>query len=203
MNRPARFSSVVALCMLLLVACSPAQKRADPTPQAPDTGPTASSSTARASDVDASPVASTAMEDASAPASAPAKAAAPAAAEPVKAKVKIVTIGMHVAGGPFDEITKEPFKKTVEPHFPEIAQCWATKVPAAKQPKMLDVGVDLLIEAAGGHPKVSNPRLTPKLEDAPDFMACVIAVYESVDFAKLVDRGRTGVSYSLRFTQKD
>jgi hypothetical protein len=31
---------------------------------------------------------------------------------------------MHVGGGPYDEITKEPIKKSVEPHFAELAECW-------------------------------------------------------------------------------
>jgi hypothetical protein len=129
--------------------------------------------------------------------STPASTASTAAAEAPTAKVKIVTIGMHVGGGPYDEPTKEPFKKAVEPHFPELAQCWAKHVP---HPKQGDVGVDLLIEASGGHPKVSNPRSTlgkdPELEG---FVPCVVSVFESVEFPKLA-RGRTGVSYSLRFT---
>lgn len=105
---------------------------------------------------------------------------------------------MHVAGGPFDEPTKEPFKKAVEPHFPEIVECWSKQVP--HPPKSADVGVDLLIEAAGGHPRVSNPRSTlGKDPEVASFVPCVIAVFENVTFPKL-DRGRTGVSYSLRFS---
>lgn len=115
-------------------------------------------------------------------------------------RVKIVTIGMHVAGGPFDEPTKVPFKKAVEPHFPEIAACWDKHVPSP--PKTADVGVDLLIEASGGHPKVTNPRSTLGKDPlVADFVPCVIRVFEGVEFPKLVDRGRTGVSYSLRFTR--
>jgi len=107
---------------------------------------------------------------------------------------------MHVADGPFDEPTKEPFKKAVEPHFPEIAQCWGKHVP--HPPKSADTGVDLLIEPSGGKPKVSNPRSTlGKGAEVEQFVPCVIAVFESVEFPKLVGRGRTGVSYSLRFTR--
>lgn len=113
--------------------------------------------------------------------------------------MKVVTIGMHVGGGPFDEATKEPFKKAVEPHFPEIKQCWAKHVTNA--PKEVDVGVDLLIEGAGGKPKVSNPRSTLPKGEAEGFVPCVVAVFEAVEFPKL-DRGRTGVSYSLRFTRR-
>jgi hypothetical protein len=120
------------------------------------------------------------------------------------ANVKVVTIGMHVAGGPFDELTKEPFKKAVEPRFPEIVACWGAHV--ARPPKQADVGVDLLIEAAGGRPKVSNPRSSLEKGDggagAEAFVPCVIAVFESVEFPKLEGRGRTGVSYSLRFTRR-
>jgi len=115
-------------------------------------------------------------------------------------KVKVVTIGMHVGGGPFDEPTKEPFKKAVEPHFTEIARCWARHV--TKPPKEADVGVDLLIEAEGGKPKVSNPRSTLPKGEAEGFVPCVVGVFESVEFPKLVNRGRTGVSYSLRFTRR-
>jgi len=202
--------TLLAALAALGVACSPAQK-----PVPPDTGPLASSGTApttsgapagsaasspSSSSSSAPPSASAASADAGADAGAKATAPAPVPAD--KIKVKVVTIGMHVAGGPFDEPTKEPFKKAVEPHFPEIAQCWATRVAQnlPKPPKQVDVGVDLLIEATGGHPRVSNPRITPKIEEAPDFVPCVVTVFESVEFAKLVDRGRTGVSYSLRFT---
>jgi hypothetical protein len=149
------------------------------------------------------------MVDASAPADvksplATADTASPAAATPsppvADAHVKIVTIGMHVAGGPFDEPTKEPFKKAVEPHFPEIADCWAKYV--TRPPRQVDVGVDLLIEGAGGHPKVTNPRTTFEKDDVEGFVPCIIKVFESVDFPKLVGRGRTGVSYSLRFGRR-
>ena len=137
----------------------------------------------------------------------PLDAGAPDAAQANSpAKVKIVTIGMHVAGGPFDEPTKEPFKKSVEPTFPRMAACWAKHVP--QPPKSIDVGVDLLIEPSGGTPRVSYPRSTlPGLgkgvaTETAAFVPCVIEVFESVTFPDLAPRGRTGVSYSLRFTTR-
>jgi hypothetical protein len=177
------------------LACAPSQ-RSGPPPK-PE---------AAAAVVGSAPVAIDAP-DAGPPAPAPPPAAAttaPDAATPTaNPKLKIVTIGMHVAGGPFDEATKEPFKKAVEPHFPEIAQCWGKHVP--HPPKQTDVGVDLLIEAGGGVPKVSNPRSTlggggpAILAETEGLIPCVVAVFESIVFPKL-DRGRTGVSYSLRIT---
>lgn len=131
--------------------------------------------------------------------------AGPPPAEPEPApKVKVENIGMHVAGGPFDEPTKVPFRKAVEPHYPAMARCWAKHIP--HPPKSADVGVDLLIEAAGGTPKVSNPRSNlagagPAMAaETKEFVPCLVKVFEGVEFPKLVDRGRTGVSYSLRFT---
>lgn len=114
-------------------------------------------------------------------------------------KVEVVTIGMHVAGGPFDEATKVPFQKAVEPRFAEMTACFAENVPAP--PKRTDVGVDLMIEAAGGMPRVSNPRTTlPKMESEA-LVQCVVGVFASVSFPRL-ERGKTGVSYSLRFTTR-
>ncbi len=193
--------SVVLSLVGLLVACGSSQRVEPVAAKDTDAVPTPPAGTAPASAVEpadaAPPETSVSPEaDAGAPDAGPA-----ASEEPVDPpKVKIVTIGMHVGGGPYDEKTKEPFKKAVEPHFPEIARCWAKHVP--NPPKQADVGVDLLIEGSGGRPKVSNPRSTlGKGPDVAEFVPCVVAVFESVEFPKL-DRGRTGVSYSLRFTAK-
>lgn len=112
------------------------------------------------------------------------------AAEPPP-KVKLVTIGMHVGGGPYDEPTKEPMKRSVEPRFADLARCWRH----VAKPQQTDVGVDLVIEAAGGRAKVSNPRTTAVGEG---FVPCVVAFFESVDFQR-PKTGRTVVSYSVRF----
>ncbi|MDB4938339.1 MAG: hypothetical protein JWP87_5311 [Labilithrix sp.] len=106
-------------------------------------------------------------------------------------KVKLVTIGMHVGGGPYDEPTKEPMKRSVEPHFKELARCWRL----VSRPQQTDVGVDLVIEAAGGRARVSNPRTTATGEG---FLPCVVAFFESVEFLP-PKNGRTVVSYSVRF----
>lgn len=119
---------------------------------------------------------------------APDAGAAPAEA-PVR--VRVVTIGMHVGGGPYDEVTKGPIKRSVEPHFAELARCW-NHVP---QPRQADVGVDLVIEATGGRAKVSNPRTTVEGEG---FLPCVVSFYQGVEFQP-PKSGKTVVSYSVRF----
>ena len=122
--------------------------------------------------------------------SAPDAGAAPA--EP-PVRVRVVTIGMHVGGGPYDEVTKEPIKRSVEPHFADLARCWK-HVP---QPRQADVGVDLVIEASGGRAKVSNPRTTAA-GAGEGFVPCVVAFYEGIDFQR-PKNGKTVVSYSVRF----
>lgn len=127
--------------------------------------------------------------DAAAPTSDAATATAAPSAPP---QVKVISIGMHVAGGPFDEATKKPFLRAVEPHYPELARCWS-HVPT---PRQADVGVDLLIPAAGGKAAVSNPRSTLAAEG---FLPCVVAFFAGVEFPKPARGGPQGVSYSVRF----
>lgn len=115
---------------------------------------------------------------------------APSRDAPVR--VKVVTIGMHVGGGPYDEPTKEPIKRSVEPHFAELARCWKH----VTKPHQTDVGVDLVIEAAGGRARVSNPR---GVAEGEGFAPCVVAFFENIDFEK-PKNGKTVISYSVRFT---
>ncbi len=110
-------------------------------------------------------------------------------------RAKVVTIGMHVGGGPYDEITKEPLKKSVEPRFADLLACWGHAPPGTGQ---IDAGVDLVVEAGGGKARVSNPRSLLK-NDA--FVACVVTFFESVEFLP-PKNGRTTVSYSVRFVPK-
>jgi hypothetical protein len=107
-------------------------------------------------------------------------------------RVKLATIGMHVGGGPYDEPTKEPMKRSVEPRFADLARCWRY----VTKPAPTDFGVDLVIEASGGRAKVSNPRTSVTSEG---FVPCVVAFFESVDFER-PRNGKTVVSYSVRFT---
>jgi hypothetical protein len=106
--------------------------------------------------------------------------------------VTVISIGMHVAGGPYDEETKKPYLKTVEPHYPELARCWRF----VEKPRQADVGVDLVIGSAGGHPRVSNPRSTIEGEG---FLPCVVAFFEGVEFDKPKSGGAQALSYSVRF----
>ena len=96
---------------------------------------------------------------------------------------------MHIGGGPNDAATKAPFAAAIDAKADDVRRCYAKLVsPAAGT-----FGLDLMIPTEGGHPAVSNVR-TALPGDA--FRACVIAVFESIDFAH-PKHGRTKLSYAL------
>ncbi len=132
------------------------------------------------------------------PSSAPSTSASAAAEEvpktlPTLPRVKVENIGMHIGGGPNDAVTKAPIADSVKPHFDELKWCFAK----AEDPTQGgSFGVDLLIERAGGKAEVTKPRTVIK-GDA--FRDCVVGVFEGIEFLK-PKRGKTKVSYSVRFT---
>lgn len=131
------------------------------------------------------------MPPAAAPA--PSASAPPAATEPPAVEVK--NIGMHIGGGPNDAPTKGPFKRSVEPHFGELATCWA----GIGDPKATgDVSLDLRVEKDGGLAKITKTKAT--LGDET-FRACLLDVMQKIPFER-PRGGATVVSYSLRFTPK-
>jgi pyruvate/2-oxoglutarate dehydrogenase complex dihydrolipoamide acyltransferase (E2) component len=151
------------------------------------------SATASAAPTEApAPTASaTASATPTATASTTAAPAGAATASPAAPTVKVVNIGMHIGGGPNDDVTKEPVKKSVEPHFEALRACFSR----AEGGKGGDFGVDLLIPKDGGKAKVSHPRTSL----GKDFQSCVVGVFEQIEFRK-PKGGLTMVSYSLRFT---
>ena len=116
----------------------------------------------------------------------------PTAGEPLP-PVKVKNIGMHIGGGPHDDVTKKPIADSVKPHFDALRVCWKH---AEDQSKPVDFGVDLLIPREGGKAKVSHPRTAMKSEE---FRSCVVGVFEAIEYLK-PKTGTTMVSYSVRFT---
>jgi hypothetical protein len=118
---------------------------------------------------------------------------APAPTEP-SAKVRVRSIGLHIGGGPNDAATKAPFQKAIAAALTKFAQCHAHA-----ETKAGTFGVDLLVLAEGGPPKVSDVRTGMK-GDA--FVACVVSVFENIAFEK-PRRGATRLSTSLGFDVED
>jgi hypothetical protein len=187
----------------LAAACSPQPKAESATTErvatvAAEPAPATPAPPATADDA-ASPIAPTQAPAASSSVPTPARvrdAGAGAGASDVRPTkgvkgVKVVNIGMHVGGGPYDDVTKEPIARSVAPHFAELARCFPEG-----ETKAVELGVDLVIEAAGGLAQVYRPR-TPSKDAA--FVACAMDVFRKIDFEK-PRFGKTVVSYSLRFT---
>jgi len=116
----------------------------------------------------------------------------PSPPEPLPA-VAVKNIGMHIGGGPNDQVSKQPIADSVKPHFDALRACWRLAEDPSKQG---DFGVDLLIAHQGGKAQVSHPRTSIKGEG---FKECVVGVFEQIDFLK-PKTGTTMVSYSVRFT---
>jgi pyruvate/2-oxoglutarate dehydrogenase complex dihydrolipoamide acyltransferase (E2) component len=154
---------------------------ATPAPAPPPPPPTAS----------AAPPPSAEPAPSTVPSAAPAASATPAAEAPLPA-VKVSNIGMHIGGGPNDDVTKDPIRRSVQPHFDAFRRCFAQ----VEEKKTGDYGVDLRIQREGGKAQVSHPRTALK---GKDFKECVVKVFEGIDFLK-PRGGTTTVSYSLRFT---
>jgi hypothetical protein len=191
---PLRDRLRVALLALPLAACStkvvtsPADGAAlassspppaePPAPAAPSVVPVASASASAPS---------TTLEPPAPPASAAADTPPPLPA------VKVANIGMHIGGGPNDDVTKDPIRRSVAPHFDDLRRCFALVDDPKKGG---DFGIDLRVDKDGGKAKLSHPRTT--LGGKP-FRECVVHVFEGIDFLK-PKGGTTNVSYSLRFT---
>lgn len=127
------------------------------------------------------------------PATSASAVAAPAEEAPIP-KVKVKNIGMHIGGESNDNVSKEPIKRSVEPHFDAFKRCFAK---VEDQTKGGDFGVDVLIEGNGGKAKITHPRTALKGEG---FAACMVTVFEAIEFLKPKGGKKTMVSYSIRFT---
>ena len=46
--------------------------------------------------------------------------------------VKVSNIGMHIGGGPNDDVTKDPIRRSVQPHFDAFRRCFAQVEDAGK-----------------------------------------------------------------------
>lgn len=192
-----RYASLLAL--LAVAACSTnhpgaATSPADGAPTAPSAAPAPPPPVlASASAPAPSSLPSSEASAAAAPASAAPVAEPPAPVEAPLPAVRVANIGMHIGGGPNNDVTKEPIRRSVQPHFDDFRRCYALVEDAGKGG---DFGVDLRVDRAGGKAQVSHPRTTLK---GKDFKACVVRTFEAIEFLK--PRGHTtNVSYSLRFT---
>lgn len=188
-------ATLAPFVVLVLAGCKDA-----PSPAVVSQGAGAVSAEGAAPTEAAAPLASVASSaplvappSSTAPLAPSASAAASANAQVAEAvPVEVSNFGLHIGGGPNDDVTKAPILRSVEPHFPELRACYAK----AEEPRQKgDFGIDLAIERDGGKAQVSKPRTAIKGEA---FRTCVVGVFESIEFRK-PRGGKTVASYSVRF----
>lgn len=182
------------LAAALLAACTPSAAP-DPASSTTPTAPTAPPSAVAVASAPTAPTpavssAPPALPTPAASSAAPVASAAPPEPKPLP-KVKVANIGIHIGGGPNDNATKEPFKKSVQPHYDEMKRCWAM-VEGQKG----DISVELRVERDGGKARVKPNKTTFKHREFND---CIYKVFEEIDFLK-PRTGTTVLNFSLRFT---
>ncbi|MBM4358840.1 MAG: hypothetical protein FJ096_12115 [Deltaproteobacteria bacterium] len=110
--------------------------------------------------------------------------------------VEVKNVGLHIGGGPNDNVTKRPIREAVKLHFDGFRACYAKAI----SPKKADTfGVDLRIPGEGGVAKVSKPRTAMK---GDGLVECMVEEFEKVEFSKPPKGVPMTVSFSVEFRKK-
>ena len=206
-NSPAMLPRIAVMLVCFCASstgCKTSQEAGPPNPETAGSGPGLQAASTNTTEPQ-SPIANAVAPSAST--NTPAEPSAQPSAEPSAApdspppaappaplpSVQVKNIGMHIGGGPNDQVSKQPIADSVKPHFDALRACWSYVDDPSKPG---DFGVDLLIPHEGGKAEVSHPRTALKGEG---FEKCVVGVFEKIEYLK-PKTGRTMVSYSIRFT---
>ena len=108
-------------------------------------------------------------------------------------ELKVHLSGMHIGGGPNDDVSKRPFIQAIEASYDSLRACYKK----AEDPTQGGTfGVDLKIAARGGTPELQQVRTALKGESLRE---CIGTVFKGIEFAP-PPKGRTIVSVSVRFS---
>jgi hypothetical protein len=108
-------------------------------------------------------------------------------------ELKVHLSGMHIGGGPNDDVSKRPFIQAIEAAYDSLRVCYKK----AEDPTQGGTfGVDLKIAARGGTPELQQVRTALKGESLRE---CIGTVFKGIEFAP-PPKGRTIVSVSVRFS---
>ena len=124
------------------------------------------------------------------------EAPAPPKSDGVLPDVEVKNVGLHIGGGPNDNVTKRPIREAVKLHFDGFRASYAK----ALSPKKAETfGVDLRIPGEGGVAKVSKPRTAMK---GDGLVECMVEEFEKVEFSKPPKGVPMTVSFSVEFRKK-
>ena len=191
------------LVFLLVAGCAETGASKAASPEAMVSAPTFSRTASPSADASGAPASSAAVPASSSAASAEPTVAVPDVRppEPPKAPeplpdVEVHNVGMHIGGGPNDNVTKRPIRDAVKPHFDAMRACYAKAISPKKAETF---GVDLRIPGEGGLAKITKPRTAMKGEGLSE---CMVAAFEKVEFQKPPKGLPMTVSFSVEFKKK-
>lgn len=130
------------------------------------------------------------------PAASPGTAAnsgAAASAESSLPELKVQLSGMHIGGGPNDEVNKRPFIHAIESSFDAMRVCYKK---AEDPTRGGTFGVDLKIGRKGGLADVQQVRTALK---GDSLRSCLEQTFKGIQFSA-PPKGPTVVSVSVRFS---
>lgn len=108
-------------------------------------------------------------------------------------ELKVHLAGMHIGGGPNDEVSKRPLIQAIEAAYEPLRVCYRN----AEDPLHGGTfGVDLKIAGKGGTPEIQQVRTALKGERLRE---CLTSVFKGIQFAP-PPKGPTVVSVSVRFS---
>ena len=137
-----------------------------------------------------SPLAPNAPAPVSSGAPEPAQAAAAGQSLP---ELKVQLAGMHIGGGPNDDVSKRPFVQAIEGSFEAMRVCYKK----AEDPTHGGTfGVDLKIGHGGGKAELQQIRTALKGEGLRE---CLESAFKEISFGP-PPKGPTIVSVSVRFS---
>ncbi len=110
--------------------------------------------------------------------------------------VDVRNVGMHIGGEANTADQKRPIRAAVAKHYDAMKRCYAM---AEDPPKGATFGVDMRIKGEGGQPKISNPRSGLR---GGDVKACLVKVFENIDFPRQPKGVARMVSFSIAFRRK-
>ncbi len=137
-----------------------------------------------------SPLAPNAPSSVSSAASEPVQTAAAGQSLP---ELKVQLSGMHIGGGPNDDVSKRPFVQAIESSFEAMRVCYKKAEEPARGGTF---GVDLKIGHNGGKAELQQIRTALKGDGLRE---CLEGAFKEINFGP-PPKGPTIVSVSVRFS---
>ncbi len=108
-------------------------------------------------------------------------------------ELKVQLAGMHIGGGPNDDVSKRPFVQAIENSFEGMRVCYKK---AEDPTRGGTFGVDLKIGHSGGKPELQQVRTALKGDGLRE---CLESAFKEITFGP-PPKGPTIVSVSVRFS---